>query len=147
MPSSPEISISTHDDCPPEEAAIVDAGLDAHNNAAAPLHAVMPLSCFARLPTDEVIGGALGRTWGRCCELQQLWVAEEHRAKGVASRLLRQFEERAQTRDCETFYLTNLSFHAPGFYRKHGYASLAQITGYPDVIAKYLMGKQKSAAP
>jgi len=147
MPSSPEISISTHDDCPPEEAAIVDAGLDAHNSAAAPLHEVTPLSCFARLPTGEVIGGALGRTWGRCCELQQLWVAEEHRAKGVASRLLRQFEERAQTRDCDTFYLTTLSFQAPGFYRKHGYASLAQITGYPDGIAKYLMGKQKSAAP
>ncbi len=61
----PEISVTTHDDCPPEETAIVDAGLDAYNNAAAPLHEVTPLSCFARLPSGVVIGGAVGRTWGR----------------------------------------------------------------------------------
>jgi len=147
MPSSPEISISTHDDCPPQEAAIVDAGLDAHNNAAAPLHEVTPLSCFARLPSGEVIGGALGRTWGRCCELQQLWVAERHRDQGIASRLLRQFEERARTRGCDTYYLTTLSFQAPGFYRKHGYATAAEISGYPLGITKHLMVKETGVAP
>ena len=74
-------------------------------------------------------------------------MAERHRDQGIASRLLRQFEERAQTRGCDTYYLTTLSFQAPGFYRKHGYASLAQISGYPNGIAKYLMWKEKSAAP
>ncbi len=147
MPSSPEISISTHDDCPPAETAIVDAGLDAYNDAAAPVRDVRPLSSFARLPTGEVIGGAVGRTWGRCCELQQLWVAEGHRAQGIASRLLRQFEKRAQTRGCDTFYLTTLSFQAPGFYRKHGYASATEISGYPQGITKHLMVKETRNTP
>ena len=147
MPSRPDISISTHDDCPPQETAIVDAGLDAYNNAAAPLHDVTPLSCFARLPSGEVIGGAVGRTWGRCSEQQQLWVAESHRDQGIASRLLRQFEERAQTRGCDTYYLTTLSFQAPGFYRKHGYSTATEISGYPQGITKHLMVKETRVAP
>jgi hypothetical protein len=39
------------------------------------------------------------------------------------------------------FYLTTLSFQAPEFYRKHHYVVLAQISGYPNGIAKYLMHK------
>ena len=39
------------------------------------------------------------------------------------------------------FYLTTLSFQAPDFYRKHGYVSLAEISGYPNGITKHLMHK------
>jgi GNAT superfamily N-acetyltransferase len=80
------------------------------------------------------VGGAVGRTWGRCCELLQLWVEEDFRSMGIGTRLLRQFEEHARQRGCDIFYLTTLSFQAPVFYRKHGYTSLAEISGYPDGI-------------
>ena len=62
--------------------------------------------------------------------------------RGVASRLLRQFEQRAASRGCDVYYLTTLSFQAPEFYRKRGYASIAEISGYPDGITKYLMYKE-----
>ena len=94
------------------------------------------------MPSGRTIGGAVGRTWGRCCELQQLWVDAEHRKLGIASQLLRRFEARAASRGCDVFYLTTLSFQAPGFYRKHGYATLGEIRGYPQEIAKYLMIKE-----
>jgi ribosomal protein S18 acetylase RimI-like enzyme len=42
------------------------------------------------------------------------------------------------------FYLTTLSFQAPGFYRKHGYGVLARIDGYPDGIIKFLMHKNET---
>jgi hypothetical protein len=37
-----------------------------------------------------------------------------------------------------------MSFQAPDFYRRHGYAVLAEIGGHPGGIVKYLM--QKSAS-
>lgn len=130
----------TASDTPPDELLqAVDAGLEAHNQAAAPLADVRPLAVFATAAAGEVVGGAVGRTWGACCELQQLWVEAAQRGQGVGTRLLQDFEARARTRGCRTFYLTTLSFQAPDFYRRHGYTVLAQIAGYPDGIVKYLM--------
>ena len=102
-----------HEDTPPADAAVVDAGLTAFNAAAAPLHEVQALSCFARTPTGEVLGGAVGRTWGLCCELQQLWVREDLRRQGVGARLLREFEQQACLRGCERVYLETFSFQVP----------------------------------
>ena len=123
---------------------LVDAGLEQHNFAAAPLSEVARLAAFATEPSGRIVAGAVGRTWGKCSELLQLWVAPEFRAHRVGSRLLRDFEEHARTRGCTVFYLTTLSFQAPDFYRKHGYGVLAQITGYPNGITKYLMHKTEA---
>lgn len=59
----------------------------------------------------------------------------------MGSRLLQEFEAHAARRGCNVYYLTTLSFQAPDFYRKHGYASLAEISGYPNGITKHLMQK------
>jgi ribosomal protein S18 acetylase RimI-like enzyme len=139
--SHPDLVFSTSDMPPEDSLRVVDAGLEAHNCAVAPLADVSPMAAFAADSSGKVIGGAIGRTWGRCCELLQLWVTSEHRASGVGSRLLREFEAYARGRGCNVFYLTTLSFQAPDFYRKHGYEVLAQIDGYPNDIVKYLMHK------
>jgi N-acetylglutamate synthase-like GNAT family acetyltransferase len=132
-------------DAPPEDRLLaVDAGLEQHNYAVAPLSEVRQLAAFAMDESGTVVGGAVGRTWGRCCELLQLWVVPDLRSGGVGSRLLRDFEAHARTRGCTTFYLTTLSYQAPEFYRKHGYAVLAQIAGYPDGIVKYLMQRSEA---
>lgn len=129
-------------DAPPDAWLLaVDAGLDAHNQAAAPLADVAPLASFAHDAAGALAGGAVGRTWGACCELLQLWVAPAQRGVGVGSRLVQAFEAQARQRGCTVFYLTTLSFQAPAFYRKLGYAVLAQIDGYPEGIVKYLMHK------
>ena len=132
-------------DTPPEASlAVVDDGLESHNHAVAPLADVKPLASFARASAGELIGGAVGRTWGRCCELLQLWVRPEQRGAGVGSRLLDAFEAHARTRGCSVFYLTTLSYQAPDFYRKHRYDVLARIDGYPDGIVKFLMHKREA---
>ena len=105
---------------------------------------VRQLAAFAREPSGRTVGGAVGRTWGKCCELLQLWVAPEFRSQGVGSRLLQEFEAHARARGCSIFYLTTLSYQAPEFYRRHGYASLAQIAGYPNGIVKHLMHKTEA---
>jgi GNAT superfamily N-acetyltransferase len=142
--SHPDLVFSTTDAPPKDGLRVVDAGLDAHNYAAAPLADVAPMAAFAADPSGKVIGGAVGRTWGRCCELLQLWVTPEFRASGVGSRLLHEFEARARGRGCNVFYLTTLSFQAPDFYRKRGYEELARIDGYPNGVVKYLMSKTEA---
>ena len=129
-------------DTPPEAGLrVVDDGLEQYNHSVAPLSGVKRLASFATDRSGRVVGGAVGRTWGRCCELLQLWVDEDFRSMGIGTRLLRQFEEHAAQRGCDVFYLTTLSFQAPAFYGKHGYTSLAEISGYPDGITKHLMHK------
>jgi ribosomal protein S18 acetylase RimI-like enzyme len=119
----------------------ISLGLDQHNFSVAPLSDVKPLAVTAADEAGSIVAGAVGRTWGRCCELQELWVDEAYRRQGVATSLLQRFESHAESRGCHTYYLTTLSFQAPDFYRKHGYSAIAEIDGYPDGIVKYLMYK------
>ena len=134
--------LTVHDGLPHEPGRVVDAGLGESNDAAVPLHEVQALSAFAPLPSGQVVGGAIGRTWGRCCELQQLWVQPGYRRRGCGGRLVRAFEQRAEERGCMTFYLETYSFQAPGLYRSLGYEVVHQISGYAPGIVKYTMVRQ-----
>lgn len=131
--------IETFDAAPEPLLQAVDQGLDEHNVSVAPLQDVSPLSAIARAAEGQVLGGAVGRTWGACCELLQLWVSKGQRSRGLGTRLLHAFERAARSRGCTVFYLTTLSYQAPDFYKKHGYAVAAEIAGYPDGIRKFLM--------
>jgi GNAT superfamily N-acetyltransferase len=113
-------NISVHDSYPPEETALVDRGLGEANDAAAPLYEVRPLSCFARTEDDRVVGGAVGRWWGQCCELQQLWVEPSYRRRGIGTQLIQAFEARAREHGCSTFYLETFSFQTPRLYEVLG---------------------------
>ena len=42
--------------------------------------------CHAsRARGGRVVGGAVGRWWGQCCELQQLWVEVSYRYRGIGT--------------------------------------------------------------
>jgi ribosomal protein S18 acetylase RimI-like enzyme len=131
--------ITKHEDLPAEAAALIDAGLGTSNDAAAPLHEVRPLSCFARSEDGAVVGGAVGRSWGQCCELQQLWVHPERRRLGVGRMLIKAFEELGQRRGCSTFYLETFNFQAPELYKSVGYEVTYEHAVYPHGIVKYVM--------
>jgi ribosomal protein S18 acetylase RimI-like enzyme len=135
----PAFTVTRHDGLPAAETAIVDQGLGRANDAAAPLHEVRALSCFARAPDGAVLGGAVGRTWGSCAELQQLWVDPAHRGQGLGARLLQEFEAAAGARGATRSFLHTFSFQAPGFYRARGYEVAFEQTDYPHGIVRYLM--------
>lgn len=138
-----KLPISVHDTLPEPETTLVGDGLDASNAAAAPLQDVMPLACFARQPSGAVVGGAIGRTWGECCELQQLWVDEAQRRQGIGADLVRAFEARAEARGCRTFYLETFSFQAPSLYRSLGYEVAVALEGFAPGIVKVLMVRRQ----
>jgi GNAT superfamily N-acetyltransferase len=127
---------TTHDCYPPEETALVDRGLGEANDAAASLHEVRHLSCFARTDAGLVVGGTVGRSWGQCCELQQLWVELSYRRRGVGTQLVQAFEARAREHGCSTFYLETFNFQTPRLYELLGYTVAYEHKGYPHNIVK-----------
>ena len=62
-------SIEACDEPPRDAALAVDEGLETHNQAAAPLRDVRPLAAISRLHDGTLVGGAVGRPWGSCCEI------------------------------------------------------------------------------
>ena len=137
-----EIAISVHDDLPAADKKVVDEGFDGYNEEAAPLHEVRWLSAFARLPSGQVVGGAIGRTWGECCELLELWVDAAQRKHGLGTRVVQEFERRAIERGCTHFYLYTFSFQAAPFYEKLGYRVAHSIDGFGPGIVKHTMVKR-----
>lgn len=138
------MNFSLHDDTlPPDAVQRVDQGLGDANDAAAPLHEVRALGCFVHDDAGAVIGGAIGRTWGDCCELQQLWVHEDQRRRGLGAELIRRFEARALERGCSHFYLETFSFQAPALYRALGYEAALTQDRFPHGIVKYTMLKTR----
>lgn len=123
------------------EAALVDSGLDQFNHQAADLAAVRRFACFVRSDAGDLIGGAIARHWGRCCEVQQIWVAEQYRSIGIGRRLLERVEEQALREDCQLIYLETFSFQAPEFYRALGYDVVCEFSGFPDDIRKFILQK------
>ena len=124
---------------PPDEAllSVVDQGLGAFNEAAAPLHEVQPLACSAEVEGHGVVGGAVGRLWSDCVELQQLWISESLRGRGLGRQLLKAFEQLAIQRGAQSVFLDTFSFQAPQFYERQGYLCESTNLHYPYGICKH----------
>jgi GNAT superfamily N-acetyltransferase len=89
---------------------------------------------FGATQRDEsgtVLAGVAGFTWGGCCFVTYLWVAEEHRGKGLGGKLLKVFEKNAIGKGCKIALLSSHSFQSPGFYKRMGYEEQASIKDYP----------------
>jgi len=119
----------------------VDAGLHRHNLERGSVDEVRRMAVFARDAFGAVRGGAVGRYWGRYCELQQLWVDEPLRRAGIGARLLDEFEARGAGLGCSVFALETFSFQAPGFYEKRGYEVVLRQDGFPHGHVKFSMRK------
>jgi len=125
--------------CLPSNGRSWTPGLGASNAAVAPVHEVQGISCFARIASGELVGGAVGRTWGECCELQQLWVHPTYRRPGIGTSLVKALEQRGEARGCRTFYLDTFSFQAPALYRSLGYEVAHALHGFAPGVVKYTM--------
>ena len=99
--------------------------------------------CFIVSGDDgEMIAAIAGDSWGACCEVRQLWVAEPYRRCGHGRTLLNAAEEEARRRGCRRMVVMTHSFQAPGFYQRLGYRQIATVEGYPEGHAKLTLVKQ-----
>ncbi len=139
------LSFEVADGAADSDLQTVDRGLHAFNVGAARLDDVRPVVVVVKVDGADLVGGTVGRTWGECCELQQIWVAEGYRGRGLGRELMSRFEEAAAARGCTVVFLETFSFQAPEFYARLGYATAWELSGFPEGISKLLL--QKSLAP
>jgi GNAT superfamily N-acetyltransferase len=124
----------------PVERAVIDEKLGQYNQSASSLHQVQDLSLAITTESgNEVLGGLVGRTWGACAEIQQLWVHANLRKQGYGSRLLEAFVSEARHRACKVIYLETFSFQAPSFYQAHGFVVVHELGGFAPGTIKYWM--------
>jgi GNAT superfamily N-acetyltransferase len=120
----------------------VEDRLDAFNAASTEIFDGKLLSVVLKHPQGEIYAGLHGHTWGRCCEIKIIWIAETHRGQGIGSALLRWAERQAKIRGCRQIVVQTHSFQAPAFYEKAGFKKVATIDDYPAGHAHIVMVKQ-----
>ena len=136
-------SFRTESQLDPTDADVspIDRGLHSYNQQAADLAAIRRFACYARDPEGTLVGGALARWWGTACELQQLWVDEALRRRGIGALLMQRVEATAIERGCRPIYLDTFSFQAPEFYYGLGYEIACRLDGFPHGGSKFILRK------
>ena len=123
------------------DVAAIDQGLHSYNQRAADLASIRRFACYARNRDEALVGGALARWWGTACELQQIWVDEALRRRGIGASLMQQVEATAIERGCRLLYLDTFSFQAPEFYYRLGYETACRLDGFPGGGSKFILRK------
>ena len=100
-----------------------------------------PLNIVEYDADGNIIGGILGGTYWGWMYIDILWVHENHRGKGIGSKLLTEAETEAKARGCHHVHLDTMSWQAPKFYEKHGYSVIGILPDIPEGNQKYLLMK------
>ena len=101
-----------------------------------------PLNIVEYDSDGNLIGGILGGTYWGWMYVDILWVREDHRKKGIGSKLLSAAEKEAKSRGCHHVHLDTMSWQAPEFYKKHGYTVIGILPDIPSGNQKYLLMKE-----
>ena len=91
---------------------------------------------------DQVIGGLKGFTALGTLHIEQIWIDERFRNQGYGRALLDRAESIAQENGSISGLTWVLSFQAPEFFQKCGYAVFGVSDGYPDPVKEYYLQKK-----
>lgn len=72
-----------------------------------------PLNLMERDEHGAVIGGLLGGTYWGWLYIDILWVREDHRNRGIGTKLLQEAEREALRRNCHHAHVDTMSWQAP----------------------------------
>jgi len=122
---------------------IVHRGIQTHANAAIGLPEQMWSAANAFLKSDdgEILGGALGNTWGLWLYVSDVWVDPSMRGKGYATKLMTAIEGLSVQRGCLNSYLDTFSFQARPLYEKLGYKVFGTLENHPKGHSHYFLKK------
>ena len=101
-----------------------------------------PLNLVEYDASGNIIAGILGGPYWGWMYVDILWVHEDHRGKGLGSKLLSMAESEALSRGCHHVHLDTMSWQAPEFYKKHGYEVIGVLPDIPLGNKKYLLMKK-----
>lgn len=121
----------------------VNRGIQTHASAAIGLPEQMWFAAnfFLRDEDGEILGGALGNTWGLWLYVSDVWVDPSLRGKGYATKLMTAIEQLAAQRGCLNSYLDTFSFQARPLYEKLGYKVFGTLENHPKGHSHYFLKK------
>jgi GNAT superfamily N-acetyltransferase len=123
----------------PEAQGVIDDGLHQFNIATSGIDDWQALGAFAVDPrTQKVLGGLTGRTSLGLLFIDVFFLPEDLRGGGLGSRILRMAEDEAKRRGCTAAMLVTISFQAPGFYKRNGWAIFGEIESKPGISRVFM---------
>jgi GNAT superfamily N-acetyltransferase len=116
--------------------------LIAYNISEAHINEGIDLAILVRDSQERLVGGVSGRLWGRCLEIELLWVNQGYRGQGIGTNLLAKIENSAIRLGAQTALLDTFSFQAPSLYERAGYVRFGTIDGFGHKHQKIFYRKQ-----
>ena len=92
----------------------------------------------------QLIAGAQCASGYGWVHVKLLWVDDNHRKRGLGSKIMREVEKEALKRGCAGVHLDTFGFQAPDFYKKLGYEVFGTIDDHPKGIKRYYLSKRLS---
>lgn len=125
--------------------AFIDQALDDLNERRWPGQPIRRIAVFVRDAAGGIAAGLDGIAYGGWLFVNNFWVSDPLRGRGVGRALMGEAEGTARERGCHSVWLDTFSFQAPGFYQKLGYEIFATLD-YPPDHKRYFLRKRLSAA-
>lgn len=142
----PEIIISEAEH--PEFEQFVHQGIKEFNNVHSPFHlearkpgAITPLNIIVKDDEGNILGGLSASTYWGWLDIQDFFLPDSIRGKGLGGRILKMAEETALRRGCRYCQLTTYNFQARDFYLKRGYTIVGRLDDCPPGSSYYWMRK------
>jgi GNAT superfamily N-acetyltransferase len=109
-----------------EDLDAISAAVISHGRSKAIDGHAQPIACLVR-DGEELVAGGSGRTEYTRLFVNYLWVAEDRRRQGLASRILRELESEAARRGCHDSIIETLDDAVAALYEGLGYRSVAHL--------------------
>ena len=135
------MEVSTIEEPSPEESKPIEVGIMEYGLSQ--VNGIAPKKwAFHAMENGEIIGGATGRVHFSQFYLDNIWVKEEFRSKGIGTRLHEAIIACAKQSACKRIQLNTLNEKAVEFYVGLSYETLAVIEGYVDGFNLYYMARK-----
>jgi GNAT superfamily N-acetyltransferase len=142
----PETTISEKEESEFEE--FLHNKIKDYNNDNSPYHrearkpgSSTPLNIILKDNSGNIIGGLSGSTYWDWLDIDDFYVPEEFRGKGIGASLLQTAESIAVKRGCRRCFLSTFEFQGRVFNEKQGYYVTGKLEDYPPGSAYYWMRK------
>ena len=135
--SRPEITLEED----PEVADEISTALQRWNESQVGPRRTQRLTLTIRGADGELLGGLVGEFFWTFLYVADLWIADRYRGRGFGQALLGRAEELAAARGCSVAFLSTMTFQAPGFYEKCGYAAFGSLPYAPAPLGRTWFAK------
>lgn len=94
------------------------------------------------LENGEIIGASQGGIFNAALYISDFIIRKSHRKLGLGSKLMRQIEGHARSKNCDKIWVDTYEYQAPDFYTKNGFKEKGRIENYRGGHAKIFFTKE-----